>query len=1529
MADTFNTVETPQKQEDFTSFPADFNAPVYTQERMNFFDRTFGNLADATLDQALAHRVVRDVIRNNNLTEDDISIQTLMDGTAPILNNFNFRNTKTGEIFTGADLTAEQKAAIFSSEDKIFNYFARSPSGEKITPGKFGQGAKSMIIPSAVSFPSFYAGAKATNAFLNKVGVRPNNFWTAGLRVVAPVIGGTISSIAAYKPAQTANDYIFGEADVYLPDQAGAFKGGQTFMEGLGWLYAPYFFKGSIGANLITNFAESKKLGPRMARAVERGLATVQTEARNRKLRTALVETSGALGAAKSVEALSDAEGPLAEFLSEMAGSIIGGVSADVVLNRTIPTVRGAYQGVKKLSNKAFRKSMVDAATTKLGERNKAELAVYALEMISTVDDPDEVYRRLKWYTRSRDAVSAGRKIPNSPDEIVIEAKGKPGEKGYVPAVTEADLYREFGDIITETIDPKTGMPIDLPTALASNSLGFMLLQQANSGKSGGAAMQRRLNELGDKGDQAYSEFRSLMTDMIVAGFATDDKDMIGIAAELASRVFADDLESDLANAVNRYTDARKRLLKSDDPADILQASKELQKMVLQRLQVARSNEKKVWQQVPDFDINIGEFVNENGSLNTITLPNGDVVNAPNFVSSWLSMLPTDPKDRKSFLKDPQYKDLHEYVMGTLEEIGYDITPLADRKEAPEIETALKSYNNIRNQIIGSEYNLRVLDRLIERGEELSTVDAVQFWREQGLNLIENAKDYENPTLTRRIGRALEARANLQIARNEANRALENQVVAEGISSRSLSYRRSKLLAEARVAKNQGDDQKASFLSRMAEALLDDLDSSTSNVRSDEYHIARAYSAALNDAFTRPFTGKIIAKDKSGAFRITPESVIDTVFNSTFASERARAIDTLGKFEITQNLTNLLNLSPQEANTARDAYLGSLTNLSSAKQAEMREFAEQLDTVQPDSALRLIDTALQVPGTPQNEIEALQNLRALHEATTLAIGQNLESEQAGVLLDQIRTQAFDTTSGFINLPKLEELLKANEKLLDGAPRLKEALYTALNDTTTTRGVMETALRRMRDFGFDNEGKFSRASLERWMEGAEARGLLQAFPDLQNDLQRILETNGEYLKVIQNNKNRVQNAQSEQDWYYLLKEAAKNPDGTKTYIAPEDMALPFEKLFDNSQTKPGKLLEQFWGVAKNAPKSQVLDNGREVTQESAKRGFKTSLISAIMNQAGLQSKDKFSAIKAHELFFKPMPRSDNNITLAEWVVSNNVMTQDEVNQMNKLLTRIGEIDMLAASGKSLDADELAQRLGTGVELLASALGSATASKLYRAVGGDSTGTGSLAVVTRGSTAAVNRARQIMSDMPAALKADFFIEVLENPDLAIDLLETGQNAKRANTIAADIVNYVASRGFLYSKIPAPYVPEYASSESLRTLYKDEEEQRKIDAAVEQLKRGPNNVRGPRIQPRDPSLNPFLSTGGLPSNDEEASLRAIPTSPPVAQPRPAAVPAPVPQTTPPSPQAAARSRYAALFPNDPISGMIQQGQGIGSLL
>lgn len=339
----------------------------------------------------------------------------------------------------------------------------------------------------------------------------------------------------------------------------------------------------------------------------------------------------------------------------------------------------------------------------------------------------------------------------------------------------------------------------------------------------------------------------------------------------------------------------------------------------------------------------------------------------------------------------------------------------------------------------------------------MTTNDAIQFWRTQGLNYLEDASDYDDTEMLKRLGRALDARANQAVQQNRVNLAEQDRVISDSISSRTLSFRRSRLLNEARIAGASEDKQKANFLSEMAGAFLQDLESYTGN--DIQYALARSYSTALNDAFTRPFVGKIVATDRSGAYRISPESVIDTTFNSSFASERARAIDAIGKFEITQELTTLLNLSPVETNEARDAFMSSVANLPVEQQREIMGLAEELNSLDSADAVQTIQNGLQNPDLSQNERTALENLLSVHETTATAIGQNLESAQAGLLIEEIRKQAFETSSGFIDLPKLREVLRANETLLDGAPNLKQAIYASLDSSTTTRGVMERGLRK--------------------------------------------------------------------------------------------------------------------------------------------------------------------------------------------------------------------------------------------------------------------------------------------------------------------------------------------------------------------------------------------------------------------------------------------------------------------------------------
>jgi hypothetical protein len=116
---------------------------------------------------------------------------------------------------------------------------------------------------------------------------------------------------------------------------------------------------------------------------------------------------------------------------------------------------------------------------------------------------------------------------------------------------------------------------------------------------------------------------------------------------------------------------------------------------------------------------------------------------------------------------------------------------------------------------------------------------------------------------------------------------LKNQVVPEEflpsidlppIDAAKMIQIRSELLEQTRkaVAGTNPDLDNARLFSEFAETVLDDLE----KLDSFDYQIARQYSRALNDVYTRAFGGEMLAKDARGAKRIAPEVLIQTVFSS-------------------------------------------------------------------------------------------------------------------------------------------------------------------------------------------------------------------------------------------------------------------------------------------------------------------------------------------------------------------------------------------------------------------------------------------------------------------------------------------------------------------------------------------------------------------------------------------------------------------------------------------------------------------------
>jgi len=122
--------------------------------------------------------------------------------------------------------------------------------------------------------------------------------------------------------------------------------------------------------------------------------------------------------------------------------------------------------------------------------------------------------------------------------------------------------------------------------------------------------------------------------------------------------------------------------------------------------------------------------------------------------------------------------------------------------------------------------------------------------------------------------------------------------VIELIEMRSLA------LSQGRKLRADGNTQASAVAFKMADAFLDDIDASIG--KNSAYTIAREYSRALNDTFTRAFVGKTGLKDKTGTDRMAPELLMDKLFqggaNPTYL--RLMDINDVGTFLVEQNIAD-------------------------------------------------------------------------------------------------------------------------------------------------------------------------------------------------------------------------------------------------------------------------------------------------------------------------------------------------------------------------------------------------------------------------------------------------------------------------------------------------------------------------------------------------------------------------------------------------------------------------------------------------
>ena len=285
-------------------------------------------------------------------------------------------------------------------------------------------------------------------------------------------------------------------------------------------------------------------------------------------------------------------------------------------------------------------------------------------------------------------------------------------------------------------------------------------------------------------------------------------------------------------------------------------------------------------------------------------------------------------------------------------------------------------------------------------------------------------------------------------------------------------------------------------------------------------------------------------------------------------------------------------------------------------------------------------------------------------------------------------------------------------------------------------------------------------------------------------------------------------------------------------------------------------------------------------ESALGGLYSSILEYAMTKAGGTSQ-AFSPRTFYDTVFSEMPNAIRRTNLAEMMVSNGIATQKQMDSVKKFVTELVKFEAMEAAGKFGDKDlveNINGLLGFYLKISGASVGQFIASKMPLP-GSRGMGTGLIE-----SQAGVQIMENIFRDVPQSMKMDVMAELMADPVRLAQMLQKVRTQQQAKTTFESLSNWLRSSGFKPIKRIAPAV--------IREI--DEE------------------ITGPEFEFEESSVNlpkagfPTTQKATVPQSGVNARLAANVGTAPQAAPNPNQ-----------------RQQFASLFPNDPISGLINAQQ------
>jgi hypothetical protein len=438
---------------------------------------------------------------------------------------------------------------------------------------------------------------------------------------------------------------------------------------------------------------------------------------------------------------------------------------------------------------------------------------------------------------------------------------------------------------------------------------------------------------------------------------------------------------------------------------------------------------------------------------------------------------------------------------------------------------------------------------------------------------------------------------------------------------------------------------------------------------------------------------------------------------------------------------------------------------------------------------------------------------------------------------------------------------------------------------------------------ENIPKINKTTTDRLLNDPKAEEIFNMFPALKTDLEDVVKKENLLQSVLDENSVVIKRAQSKHA-FAKLKNMESPERFISTVISSEEPIKNLNKVLQDIRSfNKGTANEQIIKLQDedklpNLTFEKVITSAQgiqrnvteQITTETMEQGLRESIMGYVLTKAGLEGSGPFNPNTAFTLLFKPMKGVGGRArqSLATWMRSNRLITEQELDTFREVLGNMNKLQAQERAG-TLDINSPENAF---TDFYLRVTGSALGQKMQRVLVPGQVTAGGLVAETAGS----KLVRRFFQAMPESLRQDALLEVMSKPAYMAQLMRDVKDEK----VALSVVDFlrrkfkeavlITTTGQL--RRTAPAVKE--EDVPLTDIIKEDQEQREMKrpdrASVDLPKAGFPTTQTAMIPPS--GLNTRLA----------ANVGAVPQA---------------------APNPNQRQQFASLFPNDPISGLINAQQ------